>query len=211
MGTLERARHRALIIVLRAGLTQQRTLRMQLKLVKLIKIALGVGVTFMRTNALTISLLAISLQGCATGDSLQSNVYRAGQVNQRQEAQVVEILAVLPAKVEVSNEEARRLAQTGGVVLGAITGAAIGNNVRNASPNTRVAGGVAGGAVGGVAGSLVPGKVLVDGVSLTYVQNGKTFNSAQVGKICEFQPGRAIVVSANPNETRIQANSQCPS
>jgi outer membrane lipoprotein SlyB len=165
----------------------------------------------MRINISMIILIAVSVQGCATGGDLQSNVYQAGQVNQRQAAEVVEILAVLPAKVEVSNEEARRLAQAGGVVLGAIGGAAIGNNVRNASANTRVAGAVAGGAVGGVAGSLVPGKVLVDGVSLTYVENGKTFNSAQVGKTCEFKPGKAIVVSANPNETRIQSNSQCPS
>ena len=153
--------------------------------------------------------LAVCLQGCATGTNLQSNVYQAGQVNQRQEAEVVEILAVLPAKVEVSNEEARRLAQTGGVLLGAIGGAAIGNNVRNASSNTRLIGGVAGAGVGGVAGSLVPGKVLVDGVSLTYVQNGKTFNSAQVGKPCEFKPGRAIVISTTPTETRIQTNSEC--
>jgi outer membrane lipoprotein SlyB len=165
----------------------------------------------MRKNASIIILLATGIQGCATGANMQSNVYQASQVNQRQEAEVVEILAVLPARVEVSNEEARRLAQAGGIVLGAIGGAAVGNNVRNASPNTRVGGAVAGGAVGGVAGSLVPGKVLVDGVSLTYVENGKTFNSAQVGKTCEFQPGKAIVVSASPTETRIQPNSQCPS
>jgi outer membrane lipoprotein SlyB len=165
----------------------------------------------MRKNALIVILLAFSVQGCSTGANLQSNVYQAGQVNQRQEAEVVEILAVLPAKVEVSNEEARRLAQAGGAVLGAIGGTAIGNNVRNPSANTRVVGGVAGAGVGGVAGSLVPGKVLVDGVSLTYVENGKTFNSAQVGKTCEFIPGKAIVVSATPTETRIQPNSQCPS
>jgi outer membrane lipoprotein SlyB len=164
----------------------------------------------MRINALMIILLAISVQGCASGANLQSNVYQAGQVNQRQEAQVVDVLAVLPAKVEVSNEEARRLAQAGGVVLGAIGGAAIGNNVRNASANTRLVGGVAGAGVGGVAGSLVPGRVLVDGVSLTYVENGKTFNSAQVGKPCDFKPGKAIVVSTTPTETRIQPNSECP-
>ena len=98
----------------------------------------------MRINALMVILLVISIQGCATGENMQSNVYRAGEVNQRQEAQVVEVLAVLPAKVEVSNEEARRLAQAGGTVLGAIGGAAIGNNIRNASTNTRVVGAVAG-------------------------------------------------------------------
>jgi outer membrane lipoprotein SlyB len=168
------------------------------------------GIFAKREKAFMVILLATSIQGCATGANLQSNVYQAGQVNQRQEAEVIDILAVLPAKVEVSNEEARRLAQAGGVVLGAIGGAAIGNNVKNPSPYTRATGAVAGGTVGGVAGSLVPGKVLVDGVSLTYVENGKTFNSAQVGRTCEFKPGRAIVISAAPGETRIQANSQCP-
>jgi outer membrane lipoprotein SlyB len=165
----------------------------------------------MRGNASIIIVLAIGVQGCATGANLQSNVYQASEVNQRQAAEVVEILAVLPAKVQVSNEEAQRLAQAGGSVLGAIGGAAIGNNVRNANAGTTLVGGVAGARVGGAAGSLVPGKVLVDGVSLTYVQNGQTFNSAQVGKMCEYKPGKAIVVSANPNETRIQPNSQCPS
>lgn len=163
-----------------------------------------------RKNVPTIVLLAIGIQGCATGANLQSNVYSASEVNQRQEAAVVEILAVLPAKVQVSNEEAQRLAQAGGSLIGAIGGAAIGNNVKNANAATTVYGGVTGARVGGVAGSVVPGKVLVDGVSLTYVQNGQTFNSAQVGKICEFKPGKAIVVSGNPNETRIQPNSQCP-
>ena len=165
----------------------------------------------MHKNVSIIILFAISLQGCATGANLESNVYQANQVNQRQDAEVVEILAVLPAKVQVSNEEARRLAQTGGALLGAIGGAAIGNNVQNRSASTRLVGGVAGAGVGALAGSAVPGKVLIDGVSLTYVENGKTFNSAQVGKICEFKPGKAIVIAASPNETRIQSNSQCPS
>jgi outer membrane lipoprotein SlyB len=165
----------------------------------------------MRENVSIIILLAIILQGCATGANLESNVYQANQVNQRQEAAVVEILAVLPAKVQVSNEEAKRLAQAGGAVLGAIGGAAIGNNVRNRSASTTLVGGVAGAGVGALAGSTVPGKVLVDGVSLTYVENGKTFNSAQVGKMCEFMPGKAIMISVSTNETRIQSNSQCPS
>ena len=164
----------------------------------------------MGRNVPLMILLAIGIQGCATGANLQSNVYTANEVNQRQAAAVVDILAVLPAKVEVSNEEAQRLAQAGGSVLGAIGGAAIGNNVRNANAGTTLVGGIAGARVGGVAGSLVPGKVLVDGVSLTYVENGQTFNSAQVGKLCEFKPGNAIVVSGNPSETRIQPNSQCP-
>ncbi|WP_264798918.1 hypothetical protein, partial [Acetobacter peroxydans] len=71
-------------------------------------------------------------------------------------------------------------------------------------------GGVGGAAAGVGAGSLVPGKTLVEGVSLTYEQNNQTFNSAQVGRACEFAPGRAIMVESAPGETRIQPNHACP-
>jgi hypothetical protein len=75
---------------------------------------------------------------------------------------------------------------------------------------TGTVGAVAGGAVGAAAGSLVPGQVLVDGVSITYTDHGSTFSSAQVGRTCEYAPGQAIMVSTWPTETRIQPNHECP-
>jgi outer membrane lipoprotein SlyB len=56
----------------------------------------------------------------------------------------------------------------------------------------------------------VPGTVLVGGVSITYEDEGQTFNSAQVGQICEYVPGKAIVVETGPGTTRIQPNATCP-
>jgi outer membrane lipoprotein SlyB len=75
---------------------------------------------------------------------------------------------------------------------------------------TGTVGAVGGGAVGVAAGSLVPGQVLVDGVSITYTDHGGTFSSAQVGKTCEYVPGQAIMVSTSPTETRVQPNATCP-
>jgi outer membrane lipoprotein SlyB len=95
-------------------------------------------------------------------------------------------------------------------LTGALAGGVVGNNIARHSSTNVLVGGVGGGAVGALAGSLVPDKTLVDGVSLTYVENGKTLNSAQVGKACEFKPGPAIGVSTGPNETRIQPNDTCP-
>ncbi len=46
-------------------------------------------------------------------------------------------------------------------------------------------GAAAGGVAGAAAGSMCSGKVLVDGVALTYSYEGKTYNSAQVGRMCE--------------------------
>jgi outer membrane lipoprotein SlyB len=157
----------------------------------------------------TILTSASLLSACATGANLQSNVYRADQVNQRQEAKVISVLAVLPAKVEVNNQQAQQTAQVVGGLLGALAGTAIANNVGHHSLGGNMFGGAAGGGLGYVAGSMVPGTTLVDGVSLTYVEDGQTLNSAQVGKLCEFQPGKAIVISTGANETRIQPNATC--
>ena len=162
-------------------------------------------------NKIAAAAAIISLAGCAaTGENLQANVYKAGQVNQTQEAKTVQILAVMPAKIEVDNAEQKKAAQVGGAILGAFLGAAAGGASKN-NPGAATAGGaVAGAAVGGAAGSLVKDKVLVDGVSLTYVFKGKTLNSAQVGKACEFAPGMAVMISTSPTETRIQPNKECP-
>lgn len=164
-----------------------------------------------RATLLVGAALMSAMCGCqATGESYAPNVYSTGQVNSRQEAKTVNILAVMPAKVEVDNHEQKQAAQVFGAILGAVAGGMAGHSLGDRS-STNTALGVAGGAaVGGAAGSIVKDKVLVDGVSITYTDDGKTFNSAQVGKMCEFAPGLAVVVSMSSTETRIQPNTTCP-
>ncbi|TWI57497.1 outer membrane lipoprotein SlyB [Pseudomonas duriflava] len=168
----------------------------------------------MKKNGLALSSMVvalIALAGCqATGENYAANVYKAGQVNARQNAKTVNILAVMPAKIEVDNTQAKQSAQIFGAVLGAVAGGVVGHNVGSGrAPNTAI-GAVGGGVVGAAAGSLVKDTTLVDGVSITYVEEGQTFNSAQVGRSCEFSPGMAVVVSTDANETRIQPNATCP-
>jgi outer membrane lipoprotein SlyB len=148
------------------------------------------------------------LAGCqATGDQYAANVYSAGQVNSRQAAKVVTVLAVLPAKVAVDNTQNKQRAQVAGALLGAVAGAFAGNAVGHGGA---LLGGAAGAGVGAATGSLVNDTTLVDGVSLTYNDAGNVFNSAQVGKLCEYKPGSAVMVSTGPTETRIQPNATCP-
>lgn len=154
---------------------------------------------------------ALVLSGCASdGNLYRSDVYTAGQVNQRQEVQTVEILSVTPAQIAVSNSENRESAQATGAILGAIAGAFIGNH-GNHSTSSRVMGGLAGGALGGLAGDAVGGRSgtnYVDGVQLVYrTSGGKVYQSAQVGRLCEYKLGTAIVVASRNNETRIQPNN----
>jgi outer membrane lipoprotein SlyB len=163
-----------------------------------------------KTIAAGAALLALS--ACAQpGAESAANVYSQGQVNTRQKADVVEILAVMPARVQVSNAENQRTAQIVGGLFGSAAGAGLGAGLAHHNAlATGTVGAVGGGAVGVAAGSLVPGQVLVDGVSITYTDHGSTFSSAQVGKMCEYSLGKAIMISTSSTETRIQSNHECP-
>jgi len=164
----------------------------------------------MRALSIICVIPVLALSACATpGEENRADSYTADQVNARQEAKVVNILAILPAKVQVSNAQNQRAAQIGGALLGAGLGVGLGAGVGGTAGLGALAG-VGGAGVGVGAGSLVPGKVMVQGVSLTYVEDGHTFNSAQVGKLCEFKLGQAIMVQTAPNVTRIQPNTACP-
>jgi outer membrane lipoprotein SlyB len=135
----------------------------------------------MSIKSIVAGISVLSLAACAQpGAESAANVYSQGQVNTRQKAEVVQVLAVMAG-------------------LGTHNALAAGT-----------VGAVGGGVVGSAAGSLVPGQVLVDGVSITYTDHGDTFNSAQVGRLCEYAPGQAIMISTSPTETRIQANATCP-
>lgn len=153
---------------------------------------------------------ALILSGCQQpGANLKANVYKADQVNSAQEAKVIKILAVEPAQVEADNSQQRKSAAVMGGILGAVAGGVAGHGISH-DPNATAVGAVGGGAGGAALGSLVPDKVLVDGVSITYTYHHKTLNSAQVGKLCEFEPGKAILISTGPGSTRIQSNATCP-
>jgi outer membrane lipoprotein SlyB len=169
------------------------------------------------SNALknSVSSLAIMslLAAChnATGEQHAANVYRANQVNQEQDARTIKILAVMPAKIEVDNVKAQQTAQIMGGLLGAVGGALAGNQINNYRKEATVGGAVGGGAIGVAAGTaLVDTKILVDGVSITYNDDGKTKNTAQVGKLCEFTAGTAVVITTYNKERRIQPNTTCP-
>jgi len=155
----------------------------------------------------TVILFCLTISACTTtGDKYRASSYRSTQVNQKQAAEVIEIIAILPAQVEVDNTEAQKKRQILGAILGAAGGAAIGNAVGG---NSTAAGGLLGGAAGAVVASTTENTVLVEGVTLTFVQDSKTYSSSQVGRACEFKPGRAVMISMRADETRIQPNNSC--
>lgn len=164
-----------------------------------------------RVARLTTACAVFVLAACqAPGADLRANVYTSDQVNSRQEAKVVNILAVLPAQVAADNSANQRTGQLVGGILGALAGGVLAGSTGHYRGTERAAlGAVGGGALGLGAGSLIPSTVLVSGVSIAFEEDGHTYNSAQVGTPCEFAPGRALMVQTSPTATRIQPNQQC--
>lgn len=162
-------------------------------------------------KALTAMLLSsIVLVGCTpTTEDLEADVYGANQLNTQQEVKPVTILAVSPAKVRVPNKRNKKLAQAGGIILGATLGGILGHQH---SDSAGWVGGVAGAGAGvNMSDALVRDTVVVPGVGITYRVQGtsKIYQSSQAGKMCQFQKGTALMVRMTARESRIQPNAVC--
>lgn len=152
---------------------------------------------------------ALCLSACAQpGVQDEANVYQADQVNQAQNAKIITILSLSPARVEVSNAQNQKEAQIAGGLLGAIGGGLLGGEL--GTVGTGLGGAALGGVGGAAAGSLVNGKTIVPGVTIGYTENGQLRTSTEVGQMCQFKLGQALVVSTSPTETRVQPNAECP-
>ncbi len=171
---------------------------------------------------LLVAASVVAIAGCqATGEEYRADVYGAGQVNRAQEVQTVDIIAISPARVAVDNSEQRASTQAVSTVVGALLGGLIGAAIEGGSPHHppgprtdgMVIGAVAGGALGAAGSTAATSNTaLVEGVQLTFRLGSRTLNSAQVGRVCEYRLGPAIMTSTDPTSTRIQPNNPngCP-
>ncbi|MCD8338919.1 MAG: hypothetical protein LUC43_01760 [Burkholderiales bacterium] len=161
------------------------------------------------TRLVVLVAFVAALGGCqATGEQYRANVYGANQVNQAQEVQTVDIIALQPAKIVVNNQEYRAVNQGVGAVIGAILGGVIGGFIDRHGPAGATVGALAGAGLGaGTASYASPATRMVKGVQITFRVGERTFNSAQVGEVCEYRLGPAIMTSTSPTSTRIQPNN----
>ncbi len=144
--------------------------------------------------------------GCATNESSQSNYYTAAEANQQLKSELVTVLLVMPARVEVDNTRNADKAKQVGAVLGALAGAYLGNQHDNIG-----AGLVAGGAGGAVAGSVVNSTKVIDGVSVTYQMDDEHFTAIQSGKVCQFTINTlTLLITGRDGKNRVQPNTKCP-
>ena len=151
---------------------------------------------------LAVAALGLALAGCQGGANHKADVYTAAELNQKIDTQLVNILAITPAQIEVDNSQNKKAATVFGSILGGVIGAQ--NSGRHQGQST-----VVGASAGGAMGSLVSHTQLVDGVQLSYQDNGKLVTSVQVGSLCEFKIGQAVSLLTRENKTRIQPNATC--
>ncbi len=152
----------------------------------------------MKKKYLAIIVLASLLTACIDPASqYRANVFDSSQVNSRKEAKLINILSLEPGKVKVDNTANQKIAATFGLIVGALLGA-------NENTNSAIAGGIVGGSV---AEAVAGPEALVDGVNILYSENGQILNSVQIGKMCEFSAGPAMVLITQQDETRVQPNA----
>lgn len=160
----------------------------------------------------TVLAMVATMTGCAMedGNRYRADVYSANTVNLLQAVEMVEIIDIEPAQVAVPVSGDRDRAQMAGMILGAIAGAAIGNHGHHTGAS-RIMGGLAGGALGNLAGGVVGDRTaneFVDGVQLTFRgKDGRLYQSAQVGQVCEYRFGPARLVAPQDGQSRIQPNN----
>lgn len=153
-----------------------------------------------------LSVLII-LNGCnATEKNLHSTADKNHQDTTVKVAKSIQIITVLPAKIEADNYQAQFAASALSAATRGIGGRYGGVGTLGTMGTT-----IEGGTIGNSTGLMAPDKVVVDGVSITYSDNQKIVTSSQTGKVCEFKPGPSIIDStADVNEARILPNATCP-
>ena len=160
---------------------------------------------------MTIRLIIITIAfaftaACATNESSQSNYYTEAEANQQLKSELVTVLLVMPARVEVDNTQNANNAKKAGALMGALAGAYLGVKHDNVG-----AGVLAGGAGGAVGGSMVGSTKIIDGVSVTYQKEDEHFTAVQSGKVCQFTiNAKTLLITGQDGKTRIQPNATCP-
>lgn len=157
-----------------------------------------------------VLMAAVSATACAPNvNKYKANAYNTNQLNQKQELTVINILSITPAQVVVDNSENVNNAKMAVGFLGALAGGLAAANNSN-SQYAGATGAVGGAALGaGAVGMIADNEVMVDGVTVSYQQGDKLFTSSQVGELCEFKQGTAMLIGSG-NETRVQPNAVCP-
>jgi hypothetical protein len=158
------------------------------------------------TKFLLMSALII-MYGCSAAEkNLNSTADKNPQDATVQTSKSIQIISVLPAKIEADNYQA----QFATAALSAAT-RGIGGRYGGVGTLGTMGTTMEGGTIGNSTGLMAPDKITVDGVSITYSDNNQLITSLQTGKVCEFRPGPSTLDSTSDfTKIQIQPNTTCP-
>ncbi|MEA1065098.1 glycine zipper 2TM domain-containing protein [Erwinia sp. HR93] len=152
----------------------------------------------MISRVLVVSLVGLTLVGCANTSTLSGDVYSASEAKQMQSVAYGTIVHVRPIKIQAGNDE-NIIGTIGGAVLGGFLGNTVGGGAGRSLATA------AGAIAGGVAGQQVQGAVnKTQGVELEIRRDdGNTIMVVQKQTDSRFAVGQRVAIASNGSQVTV--------
>ncbi|MBJ3814021.1 outer membrane lipoprotein SlyB [Shimwellia pseudoproteus] len=152
----------------------------------------------MMSRALVISLVGLSLVGCANTSTLSGDVYSASEAKQVQNVTYGTIVHIRPVQIQ-AGDDSNVIGALGGAVLGGFLGNTVGGGTGRSLATA------AGAVAGGVAGQSVQGAInKTQGVELEIRKDdGNTIMVVQKQGDTHFSTGQRVVMASNGREITV--------
>ncbi|AFJ47371.1 outer membrane lipoprotein SlyB [Shimwellia blattae] len=152
----------------------------------------------MMSRALVISLVGLSLVGCANTSTLSGDVYSASEAKQVQNVTYGTIVHVRPVQIQ-AGDDSNVIGALGGAVLGGFLGNTVGGGTGRSLATA------AGAVAGGVAGQSVQGAInKTQGVELEIRKDdGNTIMVVQKQGDTRFSAGQRVVMASNGRQITV--------
>ena len=155
----------------------------------------------MISRILAVSLVGLTLAGCANTSTLSGDVYSASEAKQVQSVTYGTLVSTRPVQIQAGNDS-----NVMGAIGGAVLGGFLGNTVGGGSGRSLAT--AAGAVAGGVAGQSVQGAInKTDGVELEIRKDdGNTILVVQKQGKTTFTAGQRVRIASSGSQTTVSPN-----
>lgn len=155
----------------------------------------------MISRILAVSLVGLTLAGCANTSTLSGDVYSASEAKQVQSVSYGTLVSTRPVQIQAGNDS-----NVMGAIGGAVLGGFLGNTVGGGTGRSLAT--AAGAVAGGVAGQSVQSAMnKTDGVELEIRKDdGNTILVVQKQGQTKFSAGQRVRIASNGSQTTVSPN-----
>ncbi|QCT21134.1 outer membrane lipoprotein SlyB [Jejubacter calystegiae] len=152
----------------------------------------------MISRVLVVSLVSLTLAGCANTSTLSGDVYSASEAKQVQNVTYGTIVSMRPVQIQAGNDS-NIIGTIGGAVLGGFLGNTIGGGTGRSLATA------AGAVAGGVAGDQIESSVnKTQGVELEIRKDdGNTIMVVQKQGNTRFSAGQRVAIASNGRQVNV--------